>query len=74
MREIIRLGKDLILLKMAFHRGKDVGDVRGILRVQQTRLHLEYLRRWAREMLEDAVQRELDVLIAEYGGSDDAGT
>jgi len=70
----VTTAEDLILLKMAFHRQKDVGDVRGILRVQQTRLDLEYLRRWAREMLEDAVQRELDTLIAEYGGSDEAGT
>jgi len=69
----VTTAEDLILLKMAFHREKDIGDVRGILRVQQTRLDLRYLRRWAQEMLVDAVQRELDTLIAEYGGSDEAG-
>jgi hypothetical protein len=74
MRQLVPLTEDLILLKMAFHREKDVGDVRGILRVQQTRLDLDYLRRWALEMLEDAVQRELDMLIAEYCGSGETET
>jgi hypothetical protein len=68
-REVrVTTAEDLILLKMAFHRGKDVGDVRGILRVQQDRLDLDYVRHWARAMLEHTVQRELHALIAEYGG------
>jgi hypothetical protein len=69
----ITTAEDLILLKMAFHREKDLGDVRGILRVQQTQLDVHYVQRWAKQMLEDAVQRELDTLIAEYGGSDQPG-
>jgi hypothetical protein len=66
----ITMAEDLILLKMAFHREKDLGDVRGILRVQQSQLDVDYLRRWAGQMLDDAAQRELETLIAEYGGSD----
>jgi predicted nucleotidyltransferase len=33
--------EDLVLLKMAFHRQKDLQDIRGILRVQRERLDFE---------------------------------
>jgi hypothetical protein len=67
----ITTAEDLILLKMAFHRQKDLADVRGILRVQRGRLDQGYLRTWAGQMLEDEIQRELDTLIAKYGGADE---
>ena len=66
----ITTAEDLILLKMAFHRQKDLADVRGVLRVQRGRLDREYLRSWAGQMLEDEVQQELESLIAEYAGDD----
>jgi len=45
----VTTAEDLILLKMAFHREKDIGDVRGILRVQQTRLDLSWTAPLCRE-------------------------
>jgi hypothetical protein len=63
----ITTAEDLILLKMAFHRQKDLADVRGILRVQRGRLDENYLRTWAEQMFEDAVRQELENLMAECG-------
>jgi hypothetical protein len=63
----ITTAEDLVLLKMAFHRAKDVLDVRGILWVQRDKLDLDYLARWSATTLEGNVQQELDQLIAQYG-------
>jgi hypothetical protein len=60
----ITSAEDMILLKLAFHRIKDLQDVRGILRVQQGSLDLDYLRRWSARSHSQAVQQELDELIA----------
>ncbi len=59
--------EDLLLLKMSFHRQKDLLDVRGILRVQSAKLDLGYVRRWSAQMLTDEVQRELEQMIQECG-------
>jgi hypothetical protein len=67
----ITTAEDLILLKMAFHREKDLGDVRGILRVQRGGLDEDYLRTWAGQMLEDVVQQELETLITEFGRAEE---
>jgi predicted nucleotidyltransferase len=66
----ISTAEDLILLKMAFHRQKDLQDIKGILHVQQGHLDVPYLRRWSAEMLEPAAVRELDELIATYVAAD----
>lgn len=58
--------EDLILLKMAFHRHKDLHDIKGILHVQKGRLDIPYLRRWSGRMLEESAARELDHLIETY--------
>lgn len=65
---IIRVttAEDLILLKMAFHRQKDLQDVKGILYVQKGHLDMPYLRQWSAAMLASPVARELDELIATY--------
>ena len=68
----VTTAEDLILLKLAFHRAKDVQDVRGILWVQRGRLDLDYLGRWSAKTHELAVQHELTQMIAEFG-SDDSG-
>lgn len=60
----VTTAEDLILLKMAFHRQKDLLDVRGILHVQKGRLDMPYLRSWSGQMLEEPAARELDELIA----------
>jgi predicted nucleotidyltransferase len=65
----ITTAEDLILLKLAFHRAKDIQDVRGILWVQRGRLDLDYLRYWSARIHEPDVQKEMERLIAEY--SDD---
>jgi predicted nucleotidyltransferase len=66
-REVpITTAEDLILLKLAFHRAKDVQDVRGILWVQRGRLDLDYLRHWSARTHEADVQQELERLIADY--------
>jgi predicted nucleotidyltransferase len=59
--------EDLVLLKMSFHRQKDLLDVRGILRVQSKKLDLDYVRRWSAQMLTDEVQQELEQMIKESG-------
>jgi len=58
--------EDLILLKMAFHRHKDLQDIKGILHVQKGNLDLSYLRHWSARMLEESSAHELDDLIATY--------
>lgn len=57
--------EDLILLKLAFHRSKDLHDVRGILWVQRGNLDYGYLTEWAAHSLDAATQAELQQLIAE---------
>ena len=61
--------EDLILLKMAFHRQKDLHDIKGILHVQNGQLDLPYLRRWSGRMLEESAASELEELIATYHSS-----
>jgi hypothetical protein len=56
----------LILLKMAFHRTKDVMDVRGILRVRRGQLDIDYMRHWCSVMFQDDVQRKFEELLREY--------
>jgi len=58
--------EDLILLKMAFHRHKDLQDIKGMLHVQKGQLDLAYLRHWSARMLEASSARELDELITTY--------
>ena len=58
--------EDLILLKMAFHRHKDLQDIKGILHVQKGQLDLPYLRHWSARMLEASSACELDELITTY--------
>lgn len=58
--------EDLILLKMAFHRQKDLQDIKGILHIQKGRLNMTYLRHWSVEMLEPTAIQELDDLIVTY--------
>lgn len=62
----ITTAEDMILLKMAFHRQKDLLDIKGILHIQKGLLDLAYLRQWSVEMLEPPAARELDELIATY--------
>lgn len=71
----VRMGKsnvflttaeDLILLKLAFHRAKDLQDVRGILWVQRGRLDYDYLRHWSSRTHDEATKNELEQLIADY--------
>jgi predicted nucleotidyltransferase len=63
----ITTAEDMILLKLAFHRTKDIQDVKGILWVQRGRLDLDYLRKWANKVLETESQTELQSLIEQYG-------
>ena len=64
----ITTAEDLILLKMAFHREKDLRDVRGILWSQKGKLDLGYIRDWAKRMLEGEHASELERWIVEYAG------
>lgn len=59
----VTTAEDLVLLKMAFHRQKDLLDVRGILHVQRGRLDLAYLRDWSARMLDASASTELERLI-----------
>jgi hypothetical protein len=51
---------------MAFHRQKDIQDIKGILHVQRGQLDMPYVRHWSVEMLESAALGELDDLIETY--------
>ncbi len=62
----VTTAEDLILLKMTFHREKDLIDVRGILWVQRDKLDLPYLQSWGQRMLQDNTQQELERLIGQY--------
>jgi hypothetical protein len=62
----IMTAEDLILLKLVYHRVKDLQDVRGILWVQRGRLDLDYLTHWSKRTHEPEVQQELRQLNAEY--------
>ena len=62
----ITTAEDLILLKLVFHRVKDLQDVCGILWLQRDRLDLDYLRHWSARTHEPDVQKELERLIADY--------
>ncbi|MBI4585250.1 MAG: hypothetical protein HY717_14650 [Planctomycetes bacterium] len=62
----VTTAEDLILLKMAFHREKDLRDVRGILWVQRGKLDLAYLRSWSKKMFEEKIEEELERIIQEY--------
>jgi predicted nucleotidyltransferase len=61
----VTTAEDLILLKLAFHRSKDLEDIRGILWVQRGRLEYEYMAEWAAKTLDPSTQAELNRLIAE---------
>jgi len=62
----VTTAEDLVLLKMAFHRQKDLLDIKGILHVQKGQLDIPYLLDWSSQMLEEAAARELEELIATY--------
>jgi len=59
--------EDLVLLKMVFHREKDLRDVRAILLNQKGKLDLAYIRNGARKLLETPRAAELETYIARYG-------
>jgi predicted nucleotidyltransferase len=63
----VTTAEDLILLKMAFHRDKDLRDVRGILATQKGTLDTAYLLSWIGRMLEDRSSEELRQWMREYG-------
>jgi predicted nucleotidyltransferase len=70
-REVLMTtAEDLILLKMSFHRPKDLQDVRSVLWVQHGRLDLDYIRHWTPRMLDAETQQELEQLIAEYSNGE----
>lgn len=69
----ITTAEDLLLLKMAFHRQKDLIDVRGILWVQRGHLDIAYLRHWSSLMFHDDVQGEFEELLREYQQSTERG-
>ena len=62
----VTTAEDLILLKMTFHRAKDLIDVGGILWLRRGQLDLAYLQSWSSRMLRDEVCRELDELVQQY--------
>jgi len=70
----ITTAEDMVLLKLAFHREKDLHDVRGILWVQRGRLDLDYMRHWSARTLEDETQQELESLIEQYAAGQEPPT
>ena len=62
----ITTAEDLILLKMAYHREKDMLDIRSMIWNQQGKLDLLYLRGEAATMLSEERIQELENWIARY--------
>ena len=62
----VATAEDTILSKLQWHQQsgleRDLADCVGVIRCQQDRLDLDYLRRWAREL---AVQAALEAVLAE---------
>ncbi|TPW21915.1 MAG: hypothetical protein FD126_205 [Elusimicrobia bacterium] len=56
--------EDLILLKMVFHRPKDLEDVRHLLAANTGALDLDYLTEWAPKTLEPSIEAELREMLA----------
>ena len=69
----VTTAEDLILLKMAFHRQKDLMDIKGILHVQKGQLDVGYIRRLSEQMLDERLAEELGAMLAEYVGDDSYG-
>lgn len=66
-REIhVTTAEDMVLLKMVFHRPKDLIDVRGILWAQRDQLDLGYVRAWSERILQDDIAAELEQMVSEY--------
>jgi hypothetical protein len=59
--------EDLVLLKMVFHRAKDLEDVRRLLVANREFLDLPYLREWMSKTLEPQVARELQEMMTGAG-------
>ena len=64
----VTTAEDLILLKMAFHRQKDLMDIKGIIHVQKGRLDVGYLRQLSDRMLDEDLASELEAMLIDYGG------
>jgi hypothetical protein len=55
--------EDLVLLKMVFHRARDLEDVRRLLVPRSESLDVAYLREWMTKTLEPEVARELHEMM-----------
>lgn len=56
--------EDLVVLKMIFHRPKDLEDARRIIAANRDRLDVGYIRDQAARTLEARVSRELEAMLA----------
>ncbi|MBI4576734.1 MAG: hypothetical protein HY722_10770 [Planctomycetes bacterium] len=59
--------EDLVLLKMIFHRPKDLEDVRRLLAANREGLDVAYLRAWLPRTLEEGPRAELLELMRQAG-------
>lgn len=59
--------EDLILLKMVFHRPKDLEDVLHLLAANAGALDLDYLREWAPKTLQPSVDAEFREMLRRAG-------
>ncbi|MBI5210380.1 MAG: hypothetical protein HY927_10450 [Elusimicrobia bacterium] len=59
--------EDLVLLKMVFHRPKDLEDVRHLLAANKEEIDVSYLKEWAAKTLEGPVAQELLELMGRAG-------
>jgi hypothetical protein len=59
----VTTAEDLIVLKMIFHRGKDLRDIRAMVATSGTRLDRTYIMEHARAVLEDTRVEELRGLL-----------
>ncbi|MBI3098569.1 MAG: hypothetical protein HYY93_10060 [Planctomycetes bacterium] len=63
----ITTAEDLILLKMIFHRDKDLVDVRRLLAANRDSLDVPYVKSWIPRTLEPAAGAELEDMLKRTG-------
>jgi len=56
----------LLVYKKVFDRSKDIEDIKAILVANPGRLDLDLIRRWSRELLDEAGQSELEQLLTDF--------
>jgi hypothetical protein len=56
----------LLIYKKVFDRSKDIEDIKAILVANPGKLNLDEIRKWSRDLLDEAGMAELEQLLADF--------